>query len=274
MKIFILLSFITLASAATDPECSSHDHDIYGCSGECITTGSCPAGKYQSNLCPTQPNDVKCCFTADTDSECAEYNHATYGQVGKCVATSQCPYNNYISNLCPSKAADVKCCFSKPSGTCGGGGGGTRQDLACEILNHPGVDLLSNNGYLNPDGWNDGADALSNIRDTCNGGAAKRSTYCCSSGCCPGGSVYLSTSVLSYILDLLNNGYNLQVNTLAGACHSQNSWHYSGTAVDFQIFSGSPYSTWMSYCSAHGARENLGPGYPGHDTHTHCAFSS
>nr|XP_054765138.1 uncharacterized protein LOC129271908 [Lytechinus pictus] len=178
MKIFILLlSVITVASAATDPECSGYDHDTYGCSGECIATGSCPAGKYQSNLCPTQANDIKCCFTADTDSECAEYNHATYGQVGKCVATSQCPYDNYISNLCPSKATDVKCCFSKPSGTCGGGGGGgTRQELACEILTHSRVDLLDNTGYLNPDGWNDGADARSNIVDTCNGDSAKRSS--------------------------------------------------------------------------------------------------
>ncbi len=49
--------------------------------------------------------------------------------------------------------------------------------MACEILNHPNVYLLDNNGYLNPDGWNDGADALSNIRDVCNGGSAKRSTY-------------------------------------------------------------------------------------------------
>ena len=52
---------------------------------------------------------------------------------------------------------------------------GTPQEIACEILNHPRVSLLDNNGYLNPDGWNDGADAKSNIRDTCNGGRAKRS---------------------------------------------------------------------------------------------------
>ncbi len=35
--------------------------------------------------------------------------------------------------------------------------------------------------------------------------------YCCSSGCCPGGSVGLSSRVLAYVLDLLNDGYSLQV---------------------------------------------------------------
>ncbi|XP_072024122.1 uncharacterized protein [Amphiura filiformis] len=269
----VVLTVIGAAFGATDPECANYDHAKYGCQGECLATGSCPAGKYQSNLCPTQPNDIKCCFTADTDAKCAEYIHPTHGQVGSCVSTSKCPYSNYISNLCPTKPDDVKCCFSKPTDTCGGGGG-TPQELACQIMNHPRVYLLDNNGYLNPDGWNDGADAESNIRDTCNGGKAKRSTYCCSSGCCPGGSVSLSASVLNYILDLLNAGYNLQVNCFAGACHSQNSWHYSGTAVDLQISPGDPWQTWMTYCSDHGARENLGPGYPGHDTHTHCAFSS
>ncbi|KAJ8034343.1 hypothetical protein HOLleu_21133 [Holothuria leucospilota] len=265
---------LALAQAYTDPECSSYDHENYGCSGECISTSSCPGGKYISNLCPTQAAGIKCCFTADSDDECVTYDHSTYGKVGHCISTGSCPYSNYISNLCPTKAAGIKCCFSKPEGTCGSSGGTDRVSLACDILNHPRVTLLSDNGALNPSGSGDGASALDNIRDTCNGGRAKRSSYCCSSGCTPGGSVYLSTSVLSYIRDLLDDGYNLQVNCLAGACHSTNSWHYQGTAVDFQVFSGSPYSTWMSRCSAAGARENLGPGDAGHSTHTHCAFSS
>eukprot|EP00057_Strongylocentrotus_purpuratus_P002276 XP_003724182.1 PREDICTED: uncharacterized protein LOC100888517 [Strongylocentrotus purpuratus] len=280
MKTFILLlGIIAPAFAYTDSQCSSYDHETYGCVGECISTGDCPGSKYQSNLCPTQPANVKCCFTADSDADCANYDHPTYGQVGSCIESSQCPHSNYISNLCPTKANSIKCCFSKPEGTCGGGGGGSAQEMACQILANNNIYLLENNGYLNSNGANDGADAESNIRDTCNGGTAKRSSYCCSSGCAPGGSVSLKASVLSYILDVANSGqYNsyLQINAIAGACHSSTSWHYQGTSVDLQIKSGdSGYaSSWMSTCSAAGARENLGPGYPGHSTHTHCAFAS
>eukprot|EP00057_Strongylocentrotus_purpuratus_P027615 XP_011682089.1 PREDICTED: uncharacterized protein LOC100888592 [Strongylocentrotus purpuratus] len=153
--------------------------------------------------------------------------------------------------------------------------------MACQILGNNNIYLLDNNRYLNSRGANDGADAASNIRDTCAGRQAKRSSYRCSSGFAPGGTVSLKASVLSYILDVAENGeYNrgakLQINAIAGACHTSNSWHYQGTAVDFQIKSGDPsyYATsWMSICSSHGAQENLGPGNDGHSTHTHCAFA-
>ncbi|XP_030831804.1 uncharacterized protein LOC115920335 [Strongylocentrotus purpuratus] len=151
--------------------------------------------------------------------------------------------------------------------------------MACQILGNNHIYLLDNNGYLNSKGADDGADAASNIRDTCAGREARRSSYCCKEGCAPGESVSLKASVLSYILDVANSGqYNsyLQINAIAGACHTSNSWHYQGTAVDFQIKSGDPsyYATsWMSICSSHGAQENLGPGNDGHSTHTHCAFA-
>ncbi|XP_072169087.1 uncharacterized protein [Diadema setosum] len=280
---FLLVCLLSTAYGYTDPECSSYDHQNYGCVGECISTTSCPGGKYISGLCPSQAANIKCCFTADSDSECAEHDHRRYGDVGHCIDTSQCPSSNYISGVCPTKPNSVKCCFSKPSGSDGGGGGGsgscswTVRSLACEVLalhNVGSIDLLTDNGILNPLGSGDGADAYSNIVDTCNGYTALRSSYCCSSGCTPGGSTCLSQTLLEYIIDLADDGHYLQINAIAGACHSTNSWHYEGTAVDFQILSSSSYSQWMSKCAAYGAAENLGPGYPGHSTHTHCAFSS
>ena len=63
-----------------------------------------------------------------------------------------------------------------------------------------------------------------------------------------------------------------QVNELAGGSHSENSYHYYGSASDFQIRAGDAYETWMAECAAHGAVENLGPPTPNHETHTHCAF--
>ncbi|XP_038067598.1 uncharacterized protein LOC119737366 [Patiria miniata] len=271
-----LLNCFTSLKAYTDPQCSNYDHQTYGCVGECISTTSCPGGKYISNLCPTQPAGVKCCFTADSDIECADYNHWQYGKVGHCISTSQCPGNTYISNLCPTKSAGIKCCFKKPTDTCSASGScsQTVKSLACQVQSHSRITLLANNKHLNPLGADDGADAASNIRDTCNGKPAKLSSYCCSSGCAPGGSVCLSAKALQYLLDVANAGYNFQVNAITGACHSTTSRHYRGTAVDLQIFSGSNYAAWMSKCSAAGAAENLGPGNAGHSTHTHCAFYS
>ncbi|XP_077986981.1 uncharacterized protein LOC144441298 [Glandiceps talaboti] len=119
----------------------------------------------------------------------------------------------------------------------------------------------------------DGADAFSNIKDTCNGEMAKRSSYSCSSGIAPGGTVCLQENILKYIKDSADQFGEVQVNSIAGACHSTPTYHYNGTAVDFQIKTDSPFSSWMKLCAVRGAVENVGPGDPGHSTHTHCAFN-
>ncbi|XP_072043723.1 peptidoglycan-recognition protein SC2-like [Amphiura filiformis] len=114
---WILLLGFAICVLGNDPECTTYDHPDYGYSGQCIATSECPGDKFISNLCPTKPNDVKCCFTVGSDNECVTYNHPTHGQVGYCVDTSQCPGDNYISNLCPTLPDSVKCCFSKPDNT-------------------------------------------------------------------------------------------------------------------------------------------------------------
>nr|XP_006814404.1 PREDICTED: uncharacterized protein LOC100366294 [Saccoglossus kowalevskii] len=115
------------------------------------------------------------------------------------------------------------------------------------------------------------------MADACNNLMSKRSSYTCSSGQSPGGYVCPTQEVLQYILDVANNyaspSNQLQVNSITGACHSSTSRHYSGYAVDFQIKANSPYESYMSMCAVSGAVENLGPGTPGHSTHTHCAFN-
>ncbi|XP_022108118.1 uncharacterized protein LOC110988675 [Acanthaster planci] len=140
--------------------------------------------------------------------------------------------------------------------------------LACEVQSNSHITLLT----VNPSGVNDGADAKSNIQDTCNGGKARRSSYCCKAGCSPGGSICLSEKVLQYVLALANETHSIQVNSLAGACHSNTSHHYQGTAVDLQVFDESSHTAWMDKCGDMEAVENLGPGNPGHSSHTHCAF--
>ncbi|XP_022108097.1 uncharacterized protein LOC110988663 [Acanthaster planci] len=155
------------------------------------------------------------------------------------------------------------------SGICGS----TVQSLACQVQSDSRITLLN----VNPSGVNDGADAKSNIKDTCDGGEARRSSYCCTlsggkTGCSPGGSICLSEDVLQYLLELANSGASFQVNSIAGACHSNTSYHYQGTAVDLQVFDESSHVAWMNRCASMGAVENKGPGDRGHSTHTHCAF--
>jgi peptidoglycan hydrolase-like protein with peptidoglycan-binding domain len=148
----------------------------------------------------------------------------------------------------------------------------SRVRLAQQILNHPQITLWA---YSPTDSSSsDGADALSNIRDTAAGRAAKRSSY----GNAPGGSVYLDTRMLDGLLKLARV-YRLQITSIAGGSHSSTSRHYAGIAFDINYINGvhvtssNPYyQALMQLCRTLGATEVLGPGYPGHDTHVHCAW--
>ncbi|MBI5567205.1 MAG: peptidoglycan-binding protein [Chloroflexi bacterium] len=148
----------------------------------------------------------------------------------------------------------------------------SRVRLAQQILNHPPITLWA---YSPTDSSSsDGADALSNIRDTAAGRAAKRSSY----GNAPGGSVYLDTRMLDGLLKLARV-YRLQITSIAGGSHSSTSRHYAGIALDINYINGvhvtssNPhYQALMQLCRTLGATEVLGPGYPGHDTHVHCAW--
>jgi hypothetical protein len=123
----------------------------------------------------------------------------------------------------------------------------------------------------------DGAAALQNIRDTANGGAARRSVH----GSAPGGTVFLSTALLDAMLTLERNGYRFFVTSLAGGAHSSGSLHYTGRAFDIdeingvRIYGASPLTAqFMSACWNLGAVEVFGPSNDpvGHFDHVHCAF--
>ncbi|CAF4128177.1 unnamed protein product [Rotaria socialis] len=43
--------------------CESYAHPTYGKTGRCIKTSDCPNSLYISNLCESQPVDIKCCFS-------------------------------------------------------------------------------------------------------------------------------------------------------------------------------------------------------------------
>uniref|UniRef100_K1PS19 Uncharacterized protein n=1 Tax=Magallana gigas TaxID=29159 RepID=K1PS19_MAGGI len=105
--------------------------------------------------------------------------------------------------------------------------------VACKIKNSSKITLLK----INPSQVKDGADPYSNIRDACARKVAKRSSYKCKEGQAPGGSTCLDLKILQYIYDLgTSTKYQVQVNAIAGACHSNGSKHYDGKAVDFQLF--------------------------------------
>ena len=148
----------------------------------------------------------------------------------------------------------------------------SRRQLAQRILNHPNIALWA---YSPTDSNStDGADALSNIRDTAAGRAAKRSSY----ENAPGGSVYLDTRMLDGLLKLAKV-YRVQITSIAGGSHSPTSRHYAGIAFDVNVINGvhvtssNPYyQALMQLSRTLGATEVLGPGYPGHDTHVHCAW--
>lgn len=148
----------------------------------------------------------------------------------------------------------------------------SREQLAQRILNHGNIALWPHSPTNSSS--SDGADARSNIRDTANGLAARRSDY----GNAPGGSVYLDTRLLGGLLSLAND-YSFRINSIAGGSHSANSRHYAGIGVDIGEINGLPVNSSNPYCRAFmqqcrnlGATEMLGPGDDGHSTHIHGAW--
>ena len=126
-------------------------------------------------------------------------------------------------------------------------------------------------------GRNDGADAWRNLRDTANGGAARRSVH----GTAPGGTVLLSSAMLDGMVALKQRGYRYFVTSVAGASHSWGSLHYSGRAFDADEVNGvlirgdsATARSFMNACWDLGAVEVYGPSNDpaGHWDHVHCAW--
>ncbi|XP_060084568.1 uncharacterized protein LOC132563834 [Ylistrum balloti] len=168
--------------------------------------------------------------------------------------------NLWVAGTFLNIASDVALCSAGAS-TCSDT---TAKNLACEILQ------MHNSGRINlwdrhPSGNHDNAYAYNNIRDTCRGLAASRSSYYCD--LCgtdtPGGTVCLSRTLLQFIYDLGKAG-SMHVNEIAGACHHCHSSHYLGTAVDIQTSSRN--NEIMAKCRSMG-------GFALDETsHIHCNF--
>merc|ERR1712130_246831 len=138
-------------------------------------------------------------------------------------------------------------------------------------------------GVVEPEHFNsagnnpyDGAASLSNIRDTCYGNQAKRSSY----GVAPGGCVCLKESMLEVMFEYAmlyhgQTGKAIQVNAIAGSEHSANSWHYQGNTMDVACTTPTNHCNQLvDFCRDHGAIELCYPGSScgGHETWVHCAF--
>lgn len=207
-----------------------------------------------------KPNDARCedgarCCILDNEKDLPCINEG-----GRCQETS-IPCDRYESGKCGGNS-NRKCCVPlKGTPSCNV----TVVKAACKIRNTQKITLIK----VNPSGVNDSADPDSNIRDTCYGKEAKRSSYKCDEGQAPGGSTCLDLKILQYIYDLgTSTKYQVQVNAIAGACHTTRSKHYDGKAVDFQLFGKgtdkeAQAKAFMDECTKHGGWSHGG-------THVHC----
>jgi hypothetical protein len=124
----------------------------------------------------------------------------------------------------------------------------------------------------------DGADPLSNIRDTANDQRAKTSCY----GSTPCSYATLQLGLLNAMRELRERyGFQYFVTAIAGAQHSAGSYHYSGRAFDIDEINGQRIygdsalaRQFMNACWELGAVEVFGPSNDpnGHWDHLHCAF--
>ncbi|ESO89872.1 hypothetical protein LOTGIDRAFT_234011 [Lottia gigantea] len=148
-------------------------------------------------------------------------------------------------------------CASSGGGDCGDSA--AKAD-ACEILR------LHNSGKIqlwtvHPSGVKDQAYALQNIKDACAGRAVSRSSYSCNGCRAPGGHVCLNKNLLHYLRTLGSKGY-IHVNEIAGACHTCNSRHYRGLAVD--LHNDGRSSEYITEC------QKLGGFAQDEGNHIHC----
>ncbi|ODN00968.1 hypothetical protein Ocin01_05719 [Orchesella cincta] len=202
---------------------------------------------------------------------------------GECVQDDCCDGDAYISNLCMNYQNNVRCCYSRNSCTtsCGTCNDAVAKDYACRILAmHEKRQIRLKGEHFDPRGNSpyDGASALSNIRDTCYGRQVKRSNYCSAA---PGGCVCLKGAMVrglhTYALSFWNTyGQPVDVNALAGSCHSSTSWHYQGNTFDVSCTTPRNHcSALRDWCLNQNIVEACYPGSTcgGHDTWVHCAFA-
>nr|XP_022336213.1 uncharacterized protein LOC111132676 [Crassostrea virginica] len=208
--------------------------------------------KYQRGLCNGGWTRQCCINNNPGDTACIEKGL-------KCQQISN-GCNQYQSGLC-SGGWTRRCCFNTASTSCSA----AVKSVACRIKYLSKISLLKRN----PSGVIDGADPYSNIRDACAGRKVKRSSYTCSQGKAPGGTTCLDLKVLQYIYYLgTTSRYRVQVNAIAGACHSRRSKHYAGKAVDLQLFGSkatrrAQEKAFRAACSKRGGWSHGG-------THVHC----
>ncbi|XP_070184422.1 uncharacterized protein [Littorina saxatilis] len=224
-------------------------------SGTCQSTSIRCSGNYVSNLC-NGPSTRRCCTPTYNDRRCRSRS-------GTCQLTStQCRGGSYVSGLCGGPS-NRRCCVRRTGGNTGGGGSCTAEQkrLACDLFRSSNVQAAQRH----PSGQRDNAYPYNNLRDMCNGGKASRSRYhCTGKGCnAPGGSTCLSTKLLKYLVNLKSSG-RVIINELAGACHSCQSRHYSGLAVD--LHNDRRTSEYLRKCTQMGGwGQNEG-------SHVHCQF--
>ncbi|MBA3757257.1 hypothetical protein H0X09_00095 [Candidatus Saccharibacteria bacterium] len=111
---------------------------------------------------------------------------------------------------------------------------GTAQQIAKQILAAAAAGKIKFNVLFGSDIF-DGSTPEQNVEQTAAGLPAKTTSTCGSSGRgaqAPSPVVAMDLNLLKFILEV-SQGQNIQINALAGQCHSSGSRHYEGKAVDF-----------------------------------------
>jgi hypothetical protein len=152
-------------------------------------------------------------------------------------------YHNYKNGL--DHLLDQQEETATPSSTAGNSTGSTNstsgttvsgdaQDLAKKLLELAKKGKVKFN-VLNSRDINDGSTPAANIKDTADGKPARTTSNCSGRGAQPPvDSVNLDENLLKFLVDLAGEE-NIQINAIAGQCHSvSTSNHYKGRAVDFE----------------------------------------
>ncbi|XP_013792255.1 peptidoglycan-recognition protein SC2-like [Limulus polyphemus] len=112
--VLLVLSFQVLGIFAAYNESPCKDEIRSGQSGVCMETGCCDGGNYVSGYCPTQPNNVKCCFSRNTCSSsdqkaCDDVSIVTRSQWGARGPKSQSSLQTPVGKILIHHTAGATC---------------------------------------------------------------------------------------------------------------------------------------------------------------------
>jgi hypothetical protein len=215
-----------------DGQCSGSSTDG---SGELTDQNISHNDEYHNFIQKCLLNDDPDTYLGDSDCTATDETHERFRvyRLDTQIANMIMSYNNNKDDQSTAGASTAPTPATPPTTPTG-----NAPQLASQILTASLAGKITL-AVVNPANQGDGSTAAQNLQETVQGKPANTSTSCVGGGtAATNRTTPLSPVLLQFILDI-SAQTNFTINELAGGCHTANSNHYKGAAVDF----GCPFNS-------------------------------